>query len=239
MKNNKWVLITGANKGLGKEIASLFGSNGYNLILTSKSHQKELDDFSSYLEHNYVIEVLTVVGDFLKDDPFNDLHQLLLSKKICLDTVILNAALTNDSFFEDKTRETFLNVLNVNLVSPFLLVKMLLPFIAKTGNIVLVSSNNGLDCYYKESLEYDASKAGLINIGHNLSTICAPIRVNTICPGWMNTKENASLLGDFKKKEEASIILKRFADPKEVAEVIFFVASSKASYVNDAVIRVD
>ncbi len=110
----------------------------------------------------------------------------------------------------------------------------------KKGNIINISSTNGIDTYYEYSLDYDASKAGVINLSHNLANHYAPyVRVNTICPGWINTPMNKNMDKDFKKKEEEKILLKRFANPNEIAELVYFISSDKASYINDSVIRID
>ena len=74
---------------------------------------------------------------------------------------------------------------------------------------------------------------------HNFAYQLAPIRVNAIAPGWVDTEMNASLGEKFKKAEEEKILLKRFASPKEISKVIAFVISDDASYINNTVIRVD
>ena len=78
----------------------------------------------------------------------------------------------------------------------------------------------------------------MISLAHNLATSLAPIRVNTIAPGWVDTKMNETLTDEFKQKEINKILLKRFAKPEEIAKVIYFIAS-EATYVNDSIIRVD
>lgn len=239
MKGEKWALITGAAGGLGRELAYHFAREGYHLFLTTGSQKGQLIALSEDLKKDYSISVKLNVGDLSMDETILTIYEELMRSHIILDTLILNAAFDHDALLDDMTRSSFLKVLDVNLVSPFLLIKKLKPCLCETSNIILISSTNGIDTLYKESLEYDASKAGLINLGHNLASILAPVRVNTICPGWIDTPMNATLNDEFKTAEINKILLKRFAHPKEVAEVAVFLASKKANYINDAVIRVD
>ena len=110
----------------------------------------------------------------------------------------------------------------------------------KSGNIINVASTNGIDSYYVESLDYDASKSGVISLTHNLANYLAPnIRVNCVCPGWINTKMNDCLSEEFKEKEINKILIGRFAEAKEIANIIYFLATEEASYINDSVIKID
>ena len=101
-------------------------------------------------------------------------------------------------------------------------------------------SNNGIDSYYEYSLDYDASKAALINMTHNLANHYAPyININCVCPGWINTPMNKDMDNEFRKKEEEKILLNRFAHPKEIANLVYFLSTDEASYINDSIIRID
>ena len=110
----------------------------------------------------------------------------------------------------------------------------------KQGKIINIASSNALDTYYPESCDYDASKAGVISLTHNFALEFAPfIQVNCVCPGWTKTDMNKDLSIDQITEEKKKILLGRFANPEEIAKVVAFLASNKASYVNDSIIRVD
>ena len=156
-----------------------------------------------------------------------------------LDIIINNAGIADDSLVEAKTKASFMKILETNLIGPFLVCKYGRKIMDK-GCIINISSTNGIDTNYPYSLDYDASKSGLNSLTHNLAVEYAPnIRVNAIAPGWINTDMNKDLADDFKNEECQKILLNRFANPEEIASVIFFLASDKASYINSTVIRVD
>lgn len=110
----------------------------------------------------------------------------------------------------------------------------------KSGAIINISSTNGLNTYYPTSVDYDASKSGLISLTYDSAVQFAPyVRVNCVAPGWVNTEMNKELSEDFVEEETERILVKRFAEPEEIAKVVAFLASEDASYVNSTVIKVD
>ena len=108
------------------------------------------------------------------------------------------------------------------------------------GKIINISSDNALDNFYPESFDYDASKAGVISLTHNMARFYAPyINVNCVCPGWIATDMNKDMDIEVRKEFEDKILLKRFATCDEISNVVLFLASDMASYVNDSVIKVN
>ena len=156
-----------------------------------------------------------------------------------IDVLINNAGIAIDDELEDHTVANFEKVLRVNLVGMFFITQYVTKFMKK-GCIVNVSSNNGIDCYSPLSIDYDASKAGVISLTHNFALALAPnIRVNAVAPGWTSTDSVLEMNPSQLEEERKKILLERFATPEEIASVICFLASDSASYINGEIIRVD
>ena len=154
-----------------------------------------------------------------------------------LDILINNAGISIDNNLMDKTGAEFNKVVNTNLTGTFLVSKYAVKKMTK-GAIVNIASTNAIDTFYPASMDYDASKAGIISLTHNFAQYCAPnIHVNCICPGWLNTTMNKDMDPHFKTEEENKVLLKRFGNAEEVAASVFFAATN--TYLNDSIIRVD
>ena len=186
---------------------------------------------------------LVIEADITKQDEVDEMINKILSEFKRIDILINNAAIAIDTLFQDKTVANFKKTIDTNLIAPFYLSKKIgeLMYEQKEGVIINVSSTNGIDKYYPMSLDYDASKAALISLTHNLAFQFAPfVRVNSVAPGFIATEnEIKDLDEEFIKSEEAKIFVKRLGEAKEIANVIFFLASEEASYINNTVIRVD
>ncbi len=240
--NNKTVLVTGSSIGLGKCIIEKFASNGYNTIITYLNHESESLEFNDYIINKYNVKSTIFKLDVSDLENIESLRKMVVNTFGNIDVLVNNAGICLDTTFEDKTKENFMKILEVNLVGTFLMSKTFgsLMFENKKGSIINISSNNAIDSYYVESLDYDASKAGVINLSHNLANKFSPyVRVNTVCPGWINTDMNKNMSEEFKKEEENKILLNRFADVEEIANLVYFLSSDEASYINDSVIKID
>lgn len=231
---NRIVLVTGASRGLGASIAKLFLENDDLVYINYNNSINEAEEICQNFNN-----AIKVKCDVSNEEEVKEMIHKIKIEQGHLDIIINNAGIAADSLVEDKTQESFNKVLTTNLIGPFLVCKYGKTIMDK-GTIINISSTNGIDTYYPYSLDYDASKAGLISLTHNLAIEYAPnIRVNAIAPGWINTDMNKELDADFIKEECQNILLQRFAEPEEIAKIVFFLASDDANYINSSVIRVD
>lgn len=234
-------LITGSTGGLGKEIALSLAKDGFDIILHYHNDEVSALNLASDIRNKYKKNVRMYKADLTNEEEITKMVENIKTDYFSLDVLVNNAAICKDTDLMLKDKKDFIEVMNVNLIAPFLLSKQLYPLLKDAcGTIINISSNNALNSYYAESIDYDASKKALISLTNNLAAAFAPeVRVNCLCPGWINTKMNKNLDVAFKKQEEEKIFLKRFAEPREIANVVSFLASDKASYINNAVITVD
>lgn len=239
---NKVVLVTGGSRGIGKATIIEFAKKGYNVVINYLNSKQEALELKKIVEDNYHVQVLVIKADVSNEEDIKKMVDEIILEFGHIDCLVNNAGIAIDTIFEDKTKENFLKILNTNLIGPFLVSKEVGKYMLKEkkGSIINISSTNGIDTIYPESLDYDASKAGLISLTKNLAIQYAPyIRVNSVAPGWVLTDMNRELDEDFIKKECEKVLVNRFANPSEIAKVVVFLASDDASYINSEIIRVD
>lgn len=238
----KVAIITGASSGIGEATARLFASRCYDVVLHYCTNQEHAMEIGKELEELYGGKTLCVQADVSVESDVASMVEQVISEFGHIDVLVNNAGIAIDSDFSMKRVEDFKRILDVNLIGPFLTSKYVSKYMRKQGfgNIVNVGSTNGIDSYYPYSMDYDASKAGLHVLTKNLAVELGPdIRVNAVAPGWVATPMNLELEPDYLKEEEEKIVLGRFAEPIEIAKVIYFLASDEASYINGSIIVAD
>ena len=232
---SKVVLVTGASRGLGKSIARIFLENGFIVYVNYNNTKKEIveETFKDYNNARFI------KCDVSKENEVLEMIKVIKEECNNLDVVINNASIAIDTELQDKTVDNFRKIIDTNLIGTFLVCKYAKDIMNK-GSIINISSTNGIDTCYPYGMDYDASKAGVISLTQNFAKLYAPnIRVNSVAPGWINTDMNNDMDIELKKEEEDKILLGRFAEPDEIADVVYFLASNNASYINGSVIRVD
>lgn len=239
---NKNVLVTGGTRGIGEAISREFAQKGYNIIINYVKSNEKAEKLKKQLEATYNIKVLPIKADLSNEIEINNMVDLAIKEFGKIDVLVNNAGIVIDKEFEDRTVEDWKQTLDINLIAPFVLTKLVGKEMLKqkSGAIINISSTNGLNTYYPTSVDYDASKSGLISLTYDSAVQFAPyVRVNCIAPGWVNTEMNKELPQDFVKDETERILVKRFGEPEEIAKVVAFLASEDASFVNSTVIKVD
>ena len=239
---NKSVLVTGGSRGIGEAISREFAKKGYDIIINFVNSEEKANNLKIELEEKFNIKVLPVKADISNEEECKELVKKSIDEFGKIDVLVNNAGIVIDKEFEDRTVEDWKQTLDVNLIAPFILTKLVGKEMLKqeSGSIINISSTNGLNTYYPTSVDYDASKSGLISLTYDSAVQFAPfVRVNAIAPGWVNTEMNKELPEDFVKDETERILVKRFGEPKEIAKVVTFLASDDASFINSTVIKVD
>ena len=239
---NKNVLVTGGTRGIGEAISREFAKKGYNLIINYVNSNEKAQNLKQELEKEYNIRVLPIQADISNEIAIKNMVDTAIKEFGKIDVLVNNAGIVIDREFEDRTVEDWKKTLDINLIAPFVLTKLVGKEMMKqkSGAIINISSTNGINTYYPTSVDYDASKSGLISLTYDSAVQFAPyVRVNCVAPGWVNTEMNKELPEDFVKEETERILVKRFAEPKEIAKVVTFLASEDASFVNSTVIKVD
>lgn len=212
------VLITGGSRGIGKAIAKKFAQNGYDVVTPSRAEM----DLSSEASVNKYIED---------------------NKNIYFDVIVNNAGINDINILEDITDEEIHHMMQVNLISPIILLRGFAGQMKKNnygrivniGSIWSVVSKSG-------RCVYSATKNGIHGVTNTLAIELAPynILVNTVCPGFTLTELTRKNNSPETIQEIAKDIpLGRMAEPDEIAEVVFFLGDQQNSYLTGQKIVVD
>lgn len=239
---NKTVLVTGGTRGIGEAIVREFAKKGYDIIINYVNSNEKAMKLKEELENVYPIKVLPIQADISNEIAVSNMMDRVMKEFGRIDVLVNNAGIVIDKEFEDRTVEDWRKTLEINLIAPFVLTKKIGQEMMKqkNGAIINISSTNGMDTYYPSSVDYDASKSGLISLTYDSAVQFAPyVRVNCVAPGWVNTEMNKELPEDFVREESERILVKRFGEPEEIAKVVAFLASEDASFINSTVIKVD
>lgn len=215
---NKYFLITGAYRGIGKSIAIYFAKKHANLVLTYHLNKELTWELGKKLAKEYQINVEILPLDLKKEESIQELYQSLSQKKIIIDYLINNAALSRDNDYLSKTKEEFMDVLETNVVGTFLMIQYFdKQFCGK--NIFNISSTDGIDTGSIYSVDYNASKAAINIMGKTLSMI-SPNNIITICPNWVNTESTLQINKDYLKSEMQRIHQKNLISVNKIPILI-------------------
>lgn len=240
---NKVVLVTGGAQGIGKAIVLELAKNHYDVVINYLTSNKAAALLEEEIKKNYDVRVMTIQADVSKEEEVDAMISLIEKKWGGVDILVNNAAVDLSNLFHLKTADEFRKTLDVNVVGAFNCSKRVYRHMLdqEYGRIINISSTNGINTYYPMCIDYDASKAALISLTHNLAFEYGPyINVNAIAPGFIGTdNELDGYDEEFLKEEQEKIMVNHYGKPEEVAYLVKFLISDEANFINNTIIRID
>jgi len=240
--NGQKAIVTGAARGLGKEIAIGFAEAGADVVVFDKL-AKEAEETITEIE-KLGRKAISIEGDVTKEEDVKKAVEMSMAKFGKIDILVCNAGIVSWIPAEEMEFEKWKKVIDTNLNGVFLFNKWVGKEMIKQkrGSIINVSSISAFVVNYpQKQCHYNTSKAGVVQLTRCLAFEWAPynVRVNTVCPGYMNTP--LLKLADKKYLDQwASIAAqKRIADPSELKGIFVFLASQASSYFTGSAIVVD
>ena len=239
--SGKKALVTGSSRGIGKEIAKKFISEGacvWGICTKPSAAKEELEALAK--EHGVTfVEMYANAGDA---EVWANTIKEALKQAGSFDVLVNNAGITKDGLSFRMKMEDWQNVININLTSAFIASQIVSSDMIRQrkGSIINMSSIVGVHGQGGQ-VNYSASKAGLIGLTKSLAkeTGSRGVRVNAIAPGFIQTDMTGALPEDLQKAMIDSVPLKRAGLPEDIANVAVFLGSDMSSYITGQVIGVD
>ena len=235
------VLVTGASRGIGTEIAKVLAAYGLKVWINYRSSAKAADTVKAE------IEAAGGTAAVIKADVSNEKEFMAAIKTIVesdggLGYLVNNAGITKDKLAMRMSLDDFNAVINANLTSAFIGCREAIKVMSKKkfGAIVNISSIVG-EMGNPGQTNYSASKGGLNAMTKSFAKegSARGIRFNAITPGFIATDMTDELKPEVKAEYEKNIPLKRFGEPKEVAEAVAFLLSDSSSYITGEILKVN
>ena len=241
MLTGKVALVTGAGRGIGKEIALTLAAYGADVIVNYNGSKERAEEVAAQIKDmgRKAAAMQCSVADF---EACGQMITDALAEFGHIDILVNNAGITKDNLVIKMTEADFDAVIDTNLKGTFNTIKhMYRPFLKqKAGRIINLSSVSGVLGNAGQA-NYAASKAGVIGLTKSMARELASrnITVNAVAPGFIDTDMTQAMTDTAREATLAQIPLKRVGTPKEIAETVAFLASDKAAYITGQVISVD
>jgi 3-oxoacyl-[acyl-carrier protein] reductase len=233
----KTALITGGGRGIGQAIALRFALEGARVAIVGPRRETLADTASK------APGMEALVGDVTKQADVDRVFESFRKRFARIDILVNNAGGTDPKPFFDKTAADWMRMWELNVVSAFLCAQAAAkPMLAaKSGKIINIASVRGVDYLGREPImDYSAAKAGMVSFTMTLAKQLAPhITVNAVGPGHTKTDIWKRLPQDVKDKMLAGTILRRFAEPEDIANAVLFFASSESDFITGQHLVVD
>ena len=241
MLDKKVALVTGASRGIGREIALTLAAQGNFVVVNYNGSEARAKEVVETIENNggQAAAYQCSVSDF---NACQEMIQNIIKEYGRLDILVNNAGITRDNLIMRMKEEDFDAVINTNLKGTFNTIRHTARQMLKqkSGKIINISSVSGILGNAGQA-NYAASKTGVIGLTKTMARELASrgITVNAVAPGFVDTEMTEVLSDDVKEAACRQIPLGRFGKTKDIAEMVAFLASDKADYITGQVISVD
>lgn len=241
MLEGKVALVTGAGRGIGREIALTLAEYGADVIVNYHGSQEKAQEVVKQIEQlgRKAAAIQCSVADY---EACGQMITDMLAAFGHIDILVNNAGITKDNLVIKMSEEDFDAVMDTNLKGTFNTIKhMYRPFLKqRAGRIINLSSVSGVLGNAGQA-NYAASKAGVIGLTKSVARELAArnITVNAVAPGYIDTDMTQAMTETAREATLAQIPLKRVGTPRDIAEMVAFLASDRASYITGQVISVD
>lgn len=241
MLNGKVALVTGASRGIGREIALTLAKEGATVIINYNGSKERAEEVKNTIESTGGSASIYQcnVSDF---QACEEMIKNLVKEFGHIDILVNNAGITKDNLIMKMKEEDFDAVLNINLKGTFNTIRHLSRQMLKqrSGKIINISSVSGILGNAGQA-NYAASKAGVIGLTKTMARELASrgITVNAVAPGFVDTEMTEVLTEEVKEAACRQIPLGRFGKPSDIANMVAFLASDKADYITGQVLSVD
>ena len=212
--SKKVVLVTGASKGIGYDTIIEFAKHGYNVVINYNTDEKGAKELEKNI-HKYGVKSLVIKADVSNEYEVKNMISTIISEFGKIDVLVNNAGIAMDNDIFDKTKEEFMKVLEVNLVGTFLVTKEAVKYM-ETGTIINVSSTEGIDTHNDISMDYCASKAGIISLTKTLSMRFPNLNVYAVAPNWVKTPSVLEMDPEYLLNELKRVGQKELIEPYTV-----------------------
>lgn len=237
----KTVLVTGASRGIGKEVALRFATEGYHVFINANQSIEALESVKELILTNENANCTLVPGDVGNPDDVRQMFQIIHETCKGLDVLVNNAGIAYMGLLTDMTDEEWNRIIQTNLSSVFYCCREALPYMVsqKSGRIINISSmwgTVGASC----EVAYSAAKSGIHGFTRALAKELAPsnIQVNALACGVIDTAMNDLLCEEDKRTLADEIPAGRFASPEEVAELVWQTTNAP-TYMTGQIIGID
>ena len=239
MLNGKTALITGASRGIGKEIAIKFAQQGAFIGINYISSEKEAKKTLKQIQVNGGNGIL-LKGDVSNIEDVANIVKILVKTRKNIDILVNNAGVYYRSNFENISPQTWNKVISTNLTGSFNLCKKTIQYMKPNSKIIFISSQLAFKGS-SHGADYTTSKAGMLGLMRSLALELSSkkINVNAVAPGTIDTDIIANYNEEMRHKRIKEIPLKRLGTPEDIANTCLFLASDLSSYITGETINVN